>query len=226
METLAGKPSPETFEYLSKRRSVKAADLLEPGPSAAQIEALLTAAARVPDHGKTVPFYFTVFSGKARIQAGQVIEERFKVLNPDVDEEKITKERERFLRAPLVVGVVMRMRKAKHPVWEQIMTCGAVCQNLILAANASGFGAQWLSEWYAYDEEVRSALGMDERDVLAGFIHIGTSPEASPDERPRADLSQITTYWSPDVTINKGDCHDNEKFEFPRAGFTLPYSKG
>lgn len=217
-----GKKSPELLDYLLKRRSAKAADMRTPGPDKAQLESMLHAAMRVPDHGKTAPFYFLVFEGDARKAAGEVIVSAFKRDNPDADADKIIEQAGRFMRAPLVIGVIYRARKAKHPLWEQMMSVGAACQNLILAANALGFAAQWLSEWYAYDEDVRTAFGLDGRDVVAGFIHIGTPPEGVQEERERPELADLMTYWSPEVSVSKGDQkYDRDKFDLPRPGFSI-----
>jgi len=142
MDVISGKPSTEMLEYLLKRRSVKADDLRAPAPNAEQLQAMLTAAARVPDHGKMCPFYFLVFEGAAREEAGGIIAKRFKALNPDAREDKIEAEKQRFMRAPLVVAIISRVRKGKNPLWEQMMSAGAAAQNFSLAAHASGFGVQ------------------------------------------------------------------------------------
>jgi len=208
----------DILTLLHTRRSVSAKDMDEPGPDKGQLEDMLKAAARVPDHGKTFPFYFVVFEGEARARIGQAVAERFRTLNPDAPEEKVESEAGRFLRAPCVVGVVHRKRRGKHPLWEQIMSVGAACQNLILAAHGHGFAAQWLSEWHSYDEEIRELIGLDERDTLAGYIHIGSAGE-TPSERDRPDLQEIMTSWEPGCRLRKGDVYDREKMDFPRLGF-------
>ena len=210
----------EVLELLHTRRSVMAADMDAPGPDPTQIQSILNAAARVPDHGKTMPFYFIVFEGEARTVIGNKLAALFTQKNPDTKSDKIEFERNRFLRAPTVIAVVHRIRPAKHPQWEQIMSVGAACQNLILACNAHGFSAQWLTEWYAYDEEARAIFGMDERDTIAGFIHIGSSKEI-PEDRDRPDLSQIVSYWEDGSALNKGDGYDREKFNFPSSGISV-----
>ena len=207
------------LDLLLTRRSVKAAALTAPAPDKTQLETLLTAAFRVPDHGKAVPFYALVFEAEAREAIGQIIAERFIALNPDAPDEKVTAERERFTRAPLVIAIIHRKRPGKHPQWEQMLTCGAVCQNLLLAAHAMGFAGQWLTEWYAYDDDIRAALGLDARDVLAGFLHIGTPPAEAPVDRDRPAIDHITTRWQPGAELNKGDALDRTKLDFPRLGF-------
>lgn len=223
MSLITAKKSPEVLDYLLKRRSASVKAMGGPGPSAGEIESILQASARVPDHGKVVPFYFIVFEEEAREAAGRIIADIFARKNPEADEAALQKERARFTRAPVVIGVISRARPAKHPRWEQIMTAGAVCQNMLLAASSLGYGAQWLSEWYAYDEDFRTALGLDGRDTVAGFIHIGT-PAETPLERERPELAHIVTRWQPGISLNKGDGHDQEKFGMPRAGFSLPLS--
>ena len=217
MTVAVGKPSSETLENLLKRRSVMADQLCEPGPSKEQLEEILTAASRVPDHGKVVPFYFLVFEGEARARAGDILATAYKTANPDCPDDKVEKERSRFMRAPTVVAIVMRKRMSKNPLWEQILTCGAAAQNFLLAANAHGFAAQWLTEWYAYDDNVRKALGLDDKDMIAGFMYVGTVDE-QPEERDRPDLDLIVNYWEEGADLTKGDAYNREKFGYPETG--------
>lgn len=214
----AGRQSNETLEYLLRRRSVPIKNIAEPGPDAAQIDTILTAAARVPDHGKLCPWYFIVFQGKAREDVGDMLARIYRAENPDKPDVKIDFERERFLRAPLVIGVVSRIREGKHAVWEQILSAGAACQNLCLAANAMGFGTNWITEWYAYNDTFRNELGLDARDHVAGFIYIGT-PAGTPAERERPDLREISTVWEKDKPLNKGDCYDRKGMGLPEERF-------
>ena len=217
-----GKQSPEMLDYLLHRRSAKAADMRAPGPDKTQMKDILSAAMRVPDHGKTAPFYFLVFEGQARQKVAEIITEAHRRKNPDDKPKKAIEAGEKFLQAPCVVAVIYRARKAKHPLWEQIMSAGAACQNLILAANALGFAAQWLSRWYAYDDTVRAGLGLDGRDVVAGFIHIGSPPETSERERDRPSFDDLVTYWDGGDSLNKGDAsYDREKFDLPDLGFNI-----
>lgn len=209
------------MNMLQTRRSVKASEMGEETPNQDQLNEILTAAARVPDHGKTMPFYFITFQGQNREAMGSKIAEIFKKQNPEASADKIKTEERRFLRAPLVVAVVYRARRGKHPLWEQMMTAGASCQNMLLAAQSLGFAGQWLSEWYAYDKEFRSYLGLDERDVIAGFMHFGGTPAVKPEDRERPDLNKITTHWMPEISLNKGDNYDRPKFKFPKSGFDL-----
>ncbi len=210
--------SPDVLSYLLARRSVKVECLSAPGPSSEQLQSILTASARVPDHGKMVPWYFVVFEGEARAQAGEIFATHYLKNNPSALPDQLARERERFMRAPLVVALVSRLRKGKNPAWEQILSAGAVGMNLSLATHASGFGVCWLTEWMAYDESVKQALGLDARDHIAGFFYIGTVTQA-PEERDRPDLSQIVTHWAPETSLKKGDGYDQDKMPFPPAGF-------
>jgi nitroreductase len=186
----------EALELLLTRRSAKAGMLGEPGPDPSQLTTILTAAARVPDHKKLVPWRFVVFEGESRAAFGRVLlaacaaEER-----QPPSAMRLETERTRLLRAPTVVAVVSRV--VPHPAapeWEQILSCGAACQNLCLAANALGFDTCWITEWYSYSAGVREALDLAANERLAGFIYIGTARERQPD-RERPDLAAITTRW-------------------------------
>jgi len=185
------------LELLTTRRSFKAVELSGPGPSAAEIDTLLTVAARVPDHGKLAPWRFIVFEGEARRAAGDAIAAAFQAKYPDAKPEHVEAERNRLMRAPLVVAVVSRAGPhVKIPEWEQILSSGAAAMNLVLAAHALGFGANWITEWYAYDRAVLDALGLEPHERIAGFVHIGTPP-GPPEDRPRPALSEIVTRFAP-----------------------------
>jgi len=185
------------LELLTTRRSFKAMELSGPGPSAAQIDTLLTVAARVPDHGKLAPWRFIVFEGEARRAAGDAIPAAFQSRYPDAKPEHVEAERCRLLRAPLVVAVVSRAGPhVKIPEWEQVLSAGAAAMNLVLAAHALGFAANWITEWYAYDRAVLDALGLAPHERIAGFVHIGTPP-GPPEDRPRPALSEIVTRFAP-----------------------------
>ncbi len=186
----------EALELLLTRRSAKAATLGEPGPDAAQLTTILTAAARVPDHKKLVPWRFVVFEGEARAAFGRVLLEACAAEEKEPPSAaRLETERTRLLRAPTVVAVVSRTTPhAAAPEWEQILSCGAVCQNLCLAANALGFDTCWITEWYSYSAGVRAALNLAANERLAGFIYIGTARERQGD-RERPDLAGILTRW-------------------------------
>jgi nitroreductase len=181
----------DALSRLQQRRSVAPHRLGEPGPGAGEIETLLAVAARVPDHGRLVPWRFLILEGDARIRIGETIAAAFRADNPGADEEKLGFERNRLARAPLVVAVVSRAQPhVKIPEWEQVLSAGAACMNLLHGAQALGYGASWITEWYAFDRRVLDALGLDPAERIAGFVHIGTVME-QPAERLRPDLAAI-----------------------------------
>ena len=190
-------PSPSTLDLLMNRRSVVAANLTEPGPSADELQLILTAGARVPDHGKLAPWRFLVFEGEARAAFGQACAAILSDEEPDASDARVESERQRFLRAPVVIGVVSKvLENHKIPVWEQHLSAGAVCQNILLAANALGYAGQWLTEWLAYDQKVHDVLGLGEEERVAGFIYLGSAKE-DPMERKRPDIGTQIKYWEP-----------------------------
>ena len=187
----------EVLDFLLKRRSVVVRNLTEPGPSDAQLSTMLQAAIRVPDHGKLGPWRFIMIRGDNREAFGKILGEAFRKANDDAFDELVEVEEERFLRAPVVIAVTSRViRDHKIPEWEQILSSGAACQNLLHAAHASGFSAQWITEWPAYDDTVHAALGLAENERVAGFVYIGTAKEA-PTERTRPEPDAVVSEWTP-----------------------------
>ncbi|MEO1240784.1 MAG: nitroreductase [Pseudomonadota bacterium] len=188
-------PSEDTLSLLRLRRSTPADFLEAPGPDATALSDMLTIAARVPDHRRVTPFRFVVFQDEARTRFGEVLEKAFIANEPGAEEARIAIERNRFQRAPVVVAVISSVnREHRTPEWEQILSAGAACQNLLLAAAAHGFAAQWITEWYAYDAHVGEALMLKDSERIAGFVYIGTARE-EPKERGRPDLASITQYY-------------------------------
>ena len=184
---------PDAIDLLKTRRSVKPIELTGPGPAAAELDMLLTVASRVPDHGKLTPWRFIVFEGDARLKAGAAIEAIFKADNPAATPDQIAFEHNRLARAPLVIAVVSRAAPhVKIPEWEQVLSAGAAAMNLVTAAHALGFAANWITEWYAYDRRVLDALGLSPHEKIAGFVHIGR-PVKPPEDRPRPPLQEIVT---------------------------------
>jgi nitroreductase len=196
--------APSLLDVLATRRSVDADFLGAPGPTPAQTGTLLRIAARVPDHGMLEPWRFILFEGAARAEAGVRLAAAYEAAlaaGMSVDSpEKAERTRARlpkiFDRAPLVVAVVCRADPAaRKPEFEQVLSVGAACMNLVAAATAMGFGAIWLTGWAAYDPRAHAVLGVAAGEKVAGFIHIGTTQRASP-ERRRPDLAAITTRWT------------------------------
>lgn len=183
------------IEALRTRRSVSAHLLGAPGPSPDQLETILTVAARVPDHGRVVPWRFIVVQGAASQRLADAVAAAFKADNPQAGEARIAEERAKFLHAPLIVAVVARVRPhVKIPAWEQELSVGAAVMNLIHAANALGFGTSWLSGWSAFDRRVLDRLGLAPDERLAGYVHVGTPPAQAPADRPRPALGDVVSY--------------------------------
>src|SRR5580698_2649693 len=181
----------DTIDILKRRRSVPPPLMTGPAPSADELATILTVASRVPDHGKLAPWRFLVFEGRARERASRIALEIRVADKPDLDEAMRAEEQRRFARAPLVVAVVSRAAPhVKIPEWEQVLSAGAVCMNLVVAANALGFATAWITEWYAYNRDVLAGLGLAAHEKIAGFVHIGRS--AGPrEDRQRPALDEI-----------------------------------
>lgn len=195
------------FDHLAQRRSVGPAQLGEPGPDGAQLHKLLTVAARVPDHGAAVPWRFIVLQGDARLHFGFACVPHYEAWlrrnQPAMFEgdglrarAAIENIRLGFARAPLVVIVVDRARDlpGKAPRWEQTLSVGAACMNLLTAATAMGFGASWVTGWVAISKPAHQVLGLADDERIGGVIHIGTAKQRPPD-RPRPALADIVTFW-------------------------------
>jgi nitroreductase len=182
------------IDYLATRRSMPAFQMRAPGPSKAEIEAILKLASRVPDHGKIAPWRFVVYTGDRRATLSLQLSKIARAQKPDLSDDMIKVEETRFTRAPVVISVISTAAPhAKVPEWEQVMSAGAVCLNLLMAANAHGYVSNWLTEWMAYDERAYPILGVKPGEKVAGFIHIG-STDFPVVERPRPDLDDIVTW--------------------------------
>jgi nitroreductase len=190
--------NPALRDYLMTRRSVGIAFLKDPGPDAGELEQMLTIATRVPDHGKITPWRLVVIEGEARAKAGEALAEIFARNNPGTDEASPDVERQRFMPAPLTIGVISSPKPhPKVPEFEQLLSAGNVAFNLVHAAHALGFAASWVTRWYAFDAEAAAMLGARDGERFVGFVHIGT-PTAVIEDRPRPDLSEIVSRWAPD----------------------------
>lgn len=185
-------------DYLRARHSTPVAQIGEPGPSGQELEAILTLASRVPDHGKLAPWRFIVYRGEVRRQLGETFLEIMMHDSPDLTDAAREAELSRLLRAPVVVAVVSTAAPhVKIPEWEQVLSAGAVCLNMLMAANAHGYAANWRSEWIAYDNRALAALGVKPEEKVAGMIHIGSSDFPVPD-RPRPDLADTVNFAGED----------------------------
>ncbi len=184
-----------TLRLLETRRSASAKAMTAPGPSRDQMAQLLRIAVRVPDHGKLMPWRFIVFEGTARDAAGDVLAARWRELYPDHSQAMVDEQRGMFARAPIVVCVVSTAREhVKIPIWEQQLSAGAVCQNLLIAATAMGIGCQWITGWYAFDEAVLARFGLARDEQVAGFVYLGT-PDGPVGDRPRPEPDDLVTRW-------------------------------
>ena len=184
---------PDALELLKLRRSVKPREMSGPGPPADELDTILTIGSRVPDHGKLTPWRFIVFEGDARARAGDVIAAVFARKNPGAPTADIEMEKRRLMDAPLVIGIVSFTKPhPKVPAFEQELSAGASVMNIVTAATALGYGACWLTGWFAFDRDVLDGLGLKPDEKLAGLVHIGTPTKPSED-RPRPFLSEIVT---------------------------------
>ena len=186
----------DLLTLLNARRSTPSRQLGEPGPNAAQLDELLTAAIRVPDHGKLTPWRLLLIRGQARARLGERLAEIHRRKEPDIADAALTKDRERYTFAPVIIAVVARIdaQHAKIPQQEQLLSAGCVAYNLLLGAQALGFGAQWLTGWAAYDADVAVLLGLSAQERIVSFVHIGTARETAP-ERTRPALADVVSEW-------------------------------
>ncbi|KAB0680779.1 nitroreductase family protein [Aureimonas leprariae] len=183
----------EIAQYLSTRRSIAIPALGQPAPEGETLEAMLRIAARVPDHGKLAPWRFILYRGDAAVRIGVALRELAERREGPLGEMRRDMEEKRFSRSPLVVGVVSRAKPhVKIPEWEQVMSAGAAAMNLVHAAHALGFGANWLTEWVAYDDEAKGILGIAPNEKVAGFIHVGSPVDVQTD-RVRPELADIVS---------------------------------
>jgi nitroreductase len=182
------------LDYLKTRRSVGIGFLQEPGPSAFELEQILTIGTRVPDHGKLTPWRLVIWQGDARAKAGEKLAEIAKRRNPNVDEAALEQDRRHFLPAPLTIGVISAPKNGK-PEFEQLLSAANVCFNLQHAAFALGYAATWMTRWVAFDAEAHQVLGAKGGERFVGFIHIGT-PTMKPEDRPRPPLDSVVSYWA------------------------------
>lgn len=184
----------DALTLLSTRRSVSARNMTGPGPSADELDRMLAVASRVPDHGKLSPWRFVVYEGDARARAGKGL--AHVLIARGAEQERVDFAETALLRAPVVVAVVSTAKDhPKIPLWEQHMSAGAACMNLLNAAHAMGYVANWLTDWFAFDAEGKALLGIRAEEQVAGYVYIGTAAEP-PQERPRPALADIVTRWS------------------------------
>jgi nitroreductase len=183
--------APEVLRFLALRRSTSASTLTTPAPDAAQLADLLRVATRVPDHGKLTPWRFIILEGADKA----TFAERLDALAHDKGDLLLSAKLAKLKIPPMAVVVVSSPKPAAIPQWEQQLSAGAVCQTLVTAALAMGFGANWITDWYSYDPDATALLGLSETERVAGVVLIGTPREAPLErERPMAPV----TWWTPE----------------------------
>lgn len=190
-EALPLSVSTETLTFLARRRSTPAQTLRAPAPSADELDDLLTIAARAPDHGKLTPWRFVIIEGAGKT-AYEAKLDAIAAGRPDAV--KLAAKLGKLKAPPLAVAVIARTTVGDIPEWEQLMSAGAVCTNLTYAALAMGYGANWITDWYAYDADALEALGLSAGERVAGFVFLGTASEA-PLERPRPDMASLVSRY-------------------------------
>lgn len=189
--------SPETLQFLLKRRSAPAPTLGLPGPSEAEIDLLIRIGLRVPDHGKIGPWRIVRFTPESKA----VLVGKLKALADARNDAKAVGALGKLSIPPQALLVVYSpVQPHKIPLWEQIGSAFAVCQNLLIAATALGYGANWITDWYSYDDEAKAILGLKDGEEVAGFLFLGTPGEA-PLERDRPDYAERISFWEPDQPL-------------------------
>jgi nitroreductase len=179
------------LNFLARRRSASAATLRAPAPSPTELRDLLRLAARVPDHGKLAPWRFIVLEGEAKAAFVARLEV---IAAARADADKAAAALFKIRIPPLTVAVISRVAPTNIPDWEQQLSSGAVCMSLVIAAQAMGYGANWITDWYAYDAKADAVLGLGAGERVAGYVHLGTPAEA-PLERVRPDLDALVSRW-------------------------------
>lgn len=179
---------------LRTRRSGKPRDMIEPGPSEAELNEIFEIAVRTPDHGKLAPWRFVVVPKDQRAAFQQMLESAFRETDPDPSKGDLEAIERLAQQAPcLIVALSCSVSPSKIPLWEQELSCGAAIMNLELAAHALGYTAGWITGWPAYSQAVLEAVGRP-GERIAGFIYIGT-PAFELEERPRPPLDQVVSTW-------------------------------
>ena len=184
------------IDYLLTRNSAPIPELKGRAPDDSEIATILTAASRVPDHGRLTPWRFILYRGDAREKIGEKLADLAEKREGPLTEGRRNQELARFSRAPLVIGVVSSPKdNPKIPQWEMFLSGGMAAMNLMIAANALGYGTNLISNWYSDSEEGRALLGLAPHERVVGFVHIGTH-EGPGFERPRPDVSTLYADYS------------------------------
>ncbi|MEE2998419.1 MAG: nitroreductase [Pseudomonadota bacterium] len=185
------------IDFLRSRRSVVAANLSEPGPNHEELNSILEIGLRVPDHSRCGPWRIQIVRKEGQVKLGELYASLFTKEDENPTQEKIDYWRSRPQSAPILLAITCYPNEEKlHkiPLWEQILSGGALCQNILNAAHALGYSAQWLTEWPAYHKDVKKILGHEEEIEIYGFIFIGTAIEP-PKERKRISAEEVVSEW-------------------------------
>ena len=188
-----------TVDLLLTRRSVLAKDMIPPGPTDEELQTILRCGLRVPDHSRAEPWRVQILDKPAQQALGDFCTELFQREHPEANEVLVELERQRPQRSPTLLVVTFHVNEqklAKIPEVEQLLSCAALCQNILVATTAMGYRGQWLTDWPAYHPEVIGYLGHSEGTQIVAFIHIG-SVETPPNERPRPEFDNIVSEWRP-----------------------------
>lgn len=180
-------------DFMLNRRSVLIKNMTEPGPSTDELETILTIATRVPDHRKLEPWRLLVLEGESRRQFGETLA-RVKAEKEAMHDIQVDIEKQCFMRAPLVIVVIASPVEHKTPIEEQVLSAGAVCQNINIAAGSLGYASQWVTGWSCLDKDALKAVGLKEKEFIAGYLYIGSCDE-KPAERKRPELADVVTHW-------------------------------
>ena len=186
----------KVINFLKTRRSVTAKNMSSGFVADDDLNDILSCGIRVPDHGALSPWLLTVIKDKARNRIGnEILAREFEAINTKATEEEIDFERNRFLRASVIVGVMFKpVSHPKIPLWEMELSAGAVCSNILIAAQSLGYAAQWLTEWYSYNEKMIIELGGNpQTDRIAGCIYIGNKNK-EPVERRRPIKEKVIKF--------------------------------
>lgn len=189
-EELPLSATPDVLTFLARRRSNSALTLTGPAPSNDQVQTLLQLATRVPDHGKLAPWRFILLDTQAKAEFAAELEG----LALKREDARAAAKLGKLKAPPMAIAVIASPKSSDIPEWEQVLSAGAVCSNLLYGALAMGFGANWITDWYAYDPEALAILGLTGEEKVAGYIFIGT-PSSSAQERERPDLAALVTSW-------------------------------
>ena len=184
------------INFLKTRRSVTAKNMSSGFVSDDDLSDILSCGIRVPDHGALNPWKIVVIKkDKLKTIDEEVILPEYKKENPNSSEQSLEIESKRLQRASVILAVLSTpVEHPKIPNWEMILSSGAVCMNLLSCAQSLGYAAQWLTEWYAYNNKMLEYLGgRKDIDKISGFIYLGHKVE-EPNERRRPDPKNVIDY--------------------------------